>query len=38
MKMRHNREIEPLPCNNFKWSINYKNTEALCCTSETNIL
>ena len=25
-------------CNNFKWSITYKNTESLCCISETNIV
>ena len=31
------REIEPLLCNNFKWSIIYKNIESLCCTRETNI-
>ena len=25
-------------CNNFKWSIIYKNTESLYCTAETNIV
>ena len=31
-------EIEPLFCNNLKWSIIYKNVESLCCTPETNIM
>ena len=26
------REIQPLFCHNFKWSITYKNIESLCCT------
>ena len=33
-----NKEINQLFCNNFKWSIIYKNIESLCCTSETNIV
>ena len=32
------REIQPLFCDNFKWSIIYKNTESLCCTPETNVI
>ena len=32
------REIQPLFCNNFKWSLIYKNIESLCCTPETNII
>ena len=32
------REIQPLFCNDVKWSIIYKNTDSLCYTSETNIL
>ena len=30
------RDMWPLFCNNFKWSIIYKNIESLCCTPETN--
>ena len=26
------REVQPLFCNNFKWSTIYKNTESVCCT------
>ena len=33
-----NKEINQLFCNNFKWSIIYKNIESLCCTPETNIV
>ena len=32
------RELEPLFCNIFKWSIIYKNTESLGSTPETNII
>ena len=31
-------EIQPLFCNNFKWSIIYKNIESLCCANETNMI
>ena len=30
------REIQPSSCNNFNWSIIYKNMESLCYLSETN--
>ena len=30
--------IQLLFCNNFTWSIIYKNFESLCCTPETNII
>ena len=29
---------EVLFCNNFKWSISYKNTDPLCSTTETYII
>ena len=32
------RELQLLFCNNFKWSIIYKNTESLCCPPETDII
>ena len=32
------REIKSLFCNNFKWSVIYKNIESLCCIPETNIV
>ena len=32
------REIQPLFCNNFKWSISYKNIESLCCTPDISII
>ena len=32
------RDIDPLFCKNFKWSISCKTTEPLCCTSKTNII
>ena len=35
--MQH-KEIYLLFCNNFKWSITYKNTDSLCYTPETNIV
>ena len=30
------RELQPLSYNKLQWNINYKNTESLCCTPETN--
>ena len=30
------REIQQLFCNDFKWSMTYKNIESLCGTPETN--
>ena len=30
--------IQPLFCNNFKWSIIYKNIESVCCTPETKMI
>ena len=36
-KQEH-RETELLFCNNFEWSIIYKNTESLCCTPEESII
>ena len=36
---RNSREIEPLPCNKFKWDIIYTSTDSLCGTNEIqNIL
>ena len=32
------QEIKPMPYNNFKWSIIYKDIESLCCIPETNIV
>ena len=31
------RKLQPLFCNNFKWSIIYKHTKSLCYTPEANI-
>ena len=31
-------KMHPLFCKNFKWNIDYKNIESLCCTSEINIV